>query len=191
MRRRWAKPPLSPTIWYLTTMKTHVGAALLLTLVLWPGQAHLSQVHYESISLEQLVARSEIIVVATPAGDAKTTKVAVGKDAPPFSYSQRPYRVSDVLKGSLSAKDKKRLWVAGANLTQQFSLHKRYYIDKVSKSPIYERYEAATPVGSGPRLLFLRRTEFQGRPKMIASVFGAEEQLAQRAAVEALVNKPR
>ena len=172
-------------------MKTHVGAALLLTLVLWPGQAHLSQVHYESISLEQLVRRSEIIVIATPAGDAKISKVAVGKDAPDFTYAERPYRVTKVLKGELSAKENKRLWVAGANLSQQFSLHKRYYIDKVSKSPIYERYEAGKPVGSGARLLFLRRIEFQGVAKMAASVFAAEEHMAQRAAVEALLKKPR
>ncbi len=172
-------------------MKTHVGAALLLTLLLWPGQAHLSQVHYESISLEQLVRRSEIVVIATPAGDAKTSKVVVGKEVPHFTYSERPYRVTKVLKGELTAKENKRLWVAGANLNQQFSLHKRYYIDKVSKSPIYARYQAGKPLGSGARLLFLRRIDFQGTPKVTASVFGAEEQLAQRGAVEALVNKPR
>lgn len=165
-------------------MKTHVGAGLVLALVLWPGEAHLSRVHYREIALEQLVQWSQLIVVAKPHGARRTTEVPVGADAPPFTVVEHPFEVSEVLKGSLHPKEKEQLWVAGAELNSQFSLHKKYYVDRISKSPIYDSYEPKQAPGEGARLLFLRRTEFRGEPKVTYTVLRAEEHTAQRAAVE-------
>jgi len=168
-------------------MRFRTAAALLFTLLFWPKEAHLSQVHYRAISLEQVVARSELVVIATPAGERRNVEVPIGGDAPAFGYSEHPFSVSAVLKGELRASEKETLWVAGANLEQQFGLHKRYYLEKISKSPIYSRYEPKRAPGEGARVLFLRRTEFRGAPKVAFTVAGASEHVEARAAVEALL----
>lgn len=164
-----------------------IAAVALLGGLLWPAEAHLSRVHYRSISLEQLLQWSTLVVVATPAGARRATEIDIGSGAPAFGYAEHPFRVTEVLKGSLQDKEKAELWVAGANLGRRFSLHKRYYLDKVSKSPIYDSYEAKKDPGEGARVLFLRRTEFEGKPKVVYTVMGAEEHADQRAAIKALM----
>ncbi len=118
-----------------------------------------SRVHYEQITLEQLVQRSPTIVVAHVGEPAtQTSQIAVGtpdQKAPPFQRVQHRYVVDEVLRGAAILKGRTIL-VDEANFSEQLELHKRYYLEGTSKSPIYDRYAPRRPA-RGPRsILFLR-----------------------------------
>lgn len=170
-------------------MRRSAAACLLFGLLLWPAEAHLSRVHYQKVSLSRLVGWSELIVVAEPTGEGRRIEVPIegpgGKEVPAFVFSARPYRVHEVLKGKLDDAARERLEVSGAYLGRKFSLHKRYYVERVSKSPIYDRYEPEKPPTEGKRILFLRRVSFEGESRFVFTVSGAVEHLEARAKVAA------
>ena len=124
------------------------------------GSAALAnRVHYDQITLEQLVQRSPTIVVAhVGEPPTQTTQLAIGKPdqkAPPFQRVQQRYVVDEVLRGAATLKGRTIL-VDEANFSEQLELHKRYYLEGTSKSPIYDRYAPRRPA-RGPRsILFLR-----------------------------------
>lgn len=125
--------------------------------VLIAGGAVASRVHYESVDLPELVRSADVIVVAHPGEPSrKSTNISVGAKAPPFVRIQVQFVVDEVVRGDAALKGKS-IWIDGANYVQRLHLHRSYYVDGVSKSPIYQRYEGSGDDGAAEsmRVLFL------------------------------------
>lgn len=74
--------------------------------------------------------------------------------------------------------------VDDADHTAQLELHKKYYVEKISKSPIYERYVVNGESAQPARLLLLARESPAG---LRFVVDGAAELLEHRDAIAALL----
>src|SRR5690349_8003589 len=70
------------------------GAAALLAVLLYGAEAHLNKIHYEQISLEEIVAGASLVVVARRADPAtrETTISIVPKGAKPDPQKYPPFR---------------------------------------------------------------------------------------------------
>lgn len=137
-----------------------VGTLLLFLAVLAvPREAHVSKLHLDRMSLEDLVARAPVIVIATPEpGSRMERKVSLGQGIQPYPFVEERYRVVECLRGPRLA--------AGAVLTlTSFSAealegHIEYYAEGLSRSYKVLAYEPNPPLPDepgAPRILFLER----------------------------------
>jgi hypothetical protein len=130
-----------------------------------------------AISLADLAAQSDVVVIAHPADPPTTTRhidITPAGQAPqpqkwpPYVWTDARYVVDDVLFdgnrfGVPPAADAavlavgKTIVVEGATTASTLALHRSYYVDGESESPIYESYRAAGTTASKSRVLFLRR----------------------------------
>jgi len=166
------------------TLMTLTAACVLL----YSTEARLNQTHYEQVPLEWVVQHSQHIVIARPENPfmtreqmpIKTSK----KGVPPFTRVQFHYTVLSELKG-------RRDWVGrsiavdGNDWRGQLSLHTRYYVEGVSKSPIEPEYDSSLKPGEKPRevILFLRVTA--DGPQL--AVGNAMESIKQQDRITALI----
>ncbi len=121
----------------------------------------MSQIHYNNdISLENLVERSNLIVVATKKDPfVKIKKKSIGLIYKPFTLIQHCYNVDEVLYGNVNFINKS-IKVLGAEWKAQLSIHKSYVIDKMSRSPVYDRYTSSCKLEKEEKIiLFLLRSE--------------------------------
>jgi hypothetical protein len=155
----------------------------------------LSQIHYQDISLQDLVDRSALIlVVKTAKPGQRQIQIPIGKDrsnkpAPPFTRVQVRCEVQAALSEGAAALVGKTLEIDGAHWEQSLSMHKRYYLQGMSISPIYQHYRAAEePTDAkdpgAPYIVFLRR---EGKDGYAFTVDGAIEHVNQREAIEAII----
>jgi hypothetical protein len=156
-----------------------------------------SKTHYEDVSLEEAVAQSDVVVVAAPAEPARRGVVVditpAGKKKntemwPPFTRWLSRWVVREVLQEVL--RDAQQLQVGdlveveAADADSQLELHKKYYVEKISKSPLYRRYTPPSDESAAPsRILLLRRHDGGLR----FAVSGSIEIIERRGAVEALL----
>ncbi len=168
----------------------HVATAAVLS---FAALAAAGQVHIDPAELKELVREAEVVVVARPA-DPLTRKTTIditpkGKkpDAekyPPYVRVKTRWEVVEIVRAPKDAglAEKKVLEVDDADFGSQLDLHRRYYVEGLSKSPIYRRY---TPRESKPgeprRILFLEVSNGEWRFAMD----GAAESLEARKDVEA------
>lgn len=160
----------------------------------------MSQTHYRGITLEQLVERSDLVLIVKASRPARRQiQVPIGGGPKPAPAFVRVLSRCDVL-GALSRDGAElvgtTLEIDGAHWQQSLSMHKSYYLQGLSKSPIYERYQPAEPLAAPdadaapegtPFLVFLRRGDRDGATGFAFTVDGATEHLGRRAAVEALL----
>jgi len=101
----------------------------------------MSRIHYnDDISLESLVERSDLIVIATKNDQfVKTKKKSIGLIYKPFTFIQHCYKVDEVQYGDTKFLNK-NIKVSDAEWETQLKIYKSYVIDKMSRSPVYERY---------------------------------------------------
>jgi hypothetical protein len=165
-------------------------------------EAYLSQIHYRGISLEQLVERSQLILIVKAASPAqKQINVAIGKDqknreAPAFVRVLSRCEVQGAITPAGAELVGKTIEIDGAHWQQSLSMHRSYYLQGLSKSPIWERYNPEPPPGPAPAassahepadapfIVFLRR---DGKDGFAFVVDGARERLGSRAAIEELL----
>lgn len=170
------------------------GLALLVSsgLLFLPREAHLSQVHYQGISLERLISRSDFVLIVKPATPARQqVTISIGKDdngkaAPDFVRVKLRVEVQESLTKAGANLVGKTLEIDGAHWEKRLHLHKSYYLHHISKSPIYETYRASEPPSEseqkdGPYIAFLRHPD---KDSYAFVVEGATERIANRATVE-------
>lgn len=180
---------------------------LLLFTALVAAEAHTSQVMLISLPLADLVDQSDAIVIAHPATPPTVTRtIDITPEGqapnpqkwPPFVWTDLRYVVDEVLfEGNrfgvpLTADAPKlikgaTITVEGANTASTLWLHRSYYVEGMSESPIYESYRATGKTASPARVLFLRRHG----GGFIEPVIGAQEWIEHRAEVVAAIAAPR
>jgi hypothetical protein len=169
-------------------------------------------VHVRAASLQQIVDDANLIVLARPADPATRTEViditpeGAAPDPEKYPAYRRVvsrYRVLDVLSPReetpgqhqpLSAEEARTrlgriIEVLPAHDHQSLDLHRRYYVDLISKSPIRLRYKprSLTDEAGAPVILFLRAPDDVGRFSLV--VGRAMEGAGARPEVERLLNR--
>lgn len=180
-------------------MRRRLALSLMLGLLLSPREAHLSQVHYESISLAQLIERSEMVLIVKMAKPGqRQIQIPIGKDkkgqeAPAFVRVQTRCEVQRALTAAGAELVGKTIEIDGANWQDTLSMHKVYYLEGMGISPIYERYHPAERPDpqaleeeskGAPFIVFLRREVYEKKAGFAFVVEGAVERLKNRAAIE-------
>ena len=125
--------------------------------------------HYEETKLQSLVEDSQLVVVARVLDPIRTLvevpiapkgAAADQEKYPPFNAAVLHFSVVETLYADRKVELPAKLDVVSETLDQRYSLHVRYYVEGVSKSPIYRRYEpkaGAVALEPGTLLvLFLR-----------------------------------
>ena len=153
---------------------------LVMLLFAFSMEAYVSLVHYQKLTLEDLVGSAQHIVVVREAQPATSTEVIkIHKDSekyPPFSLYKHHYVVTDVLYSS-KLKSGDKIDVLEAQFDSKLDLHKRYYLEGVSKSPIYSRYECKACTDNDKEyIIFL--SEYDGRYSFSAT--GSVEVLSSK-----------
>lgn len=171
--------------------------AFVIALSALPATAQANQVHYQGVKLEEVIARSTHILVVRrakpPTLSERIEITPAGKKAdpakyPPYTRTVSRYLVTRALK--LPAGEKlpaKPIEVVGANDASQLELHRRYYVEKVSKSPIYDSYESPTSrkAGAAPEaILFLRPQRTKPIARFELVVEGGTEPTSEEARVK-------
>src|SRR5262245_46492762 len=108
VRRMGIRRHPRPTSRYHRPMSARIRVLVVLALVFWGREAHLSQTHYQAIPLDEVTDRATLIVVARPATPPSVTKpISItprGKQPsdkyPPFPRVQTRWTVVEVLKGA-------------------------------------------------------------------------------------------
>ena len=146
----------------------------------------MGQVHVQDVTIEEAVQSSNLIVVAV-LREAEDVQEPVldetwdGQPAPPFSWRKHHVLVQEVLlgdRGQLGA----TIGVSPADLDWERDLHRRYYADGVSSSPLMRRYDGLA-MDDQPRILFL---DARGTSTQFA-IAGAVEGLDRRDEVLGLI----
>ncbi|MEW5740019.1 MAG: hypothetical protein AB1938_13890 [Myxococcota bacterium] len=173
-------------------MRPHRVTWLAVLVVLLGAREALTSESHDEISLEDVVRRSTVIAVVEPATPpTKESKVPIGGKHPPYERTQHRLVVKEVLSNRAGTKLPvgKTIEVDVGDYDTRLTVHRRYYLEGVRKSPIYSYYRPAPVVDGGAsspqEIVFLVRSgdgwEF--------TASGARERLERRAAIEALLAK--
>ncbi len=187
-------------------MNKPVVALTVLCALLGAIEAHTSQVMLQKVSLAELAAQSDVVVVAhaaTPATVTHTIDITPAGQQPhpqkwpPFVWTDERWVIDEVLYSgnrfglvvpadAAHAKPGETIVVEGATTQSSLYLHRAYYVDGMGESPIYDSYNAKGTTASSSRILFLRR---QGTG-FAQTLTGAVEWVEHRAEVVAALQKP-
>ena len=124
--------------------------------------------HYDAIALADMVDEASVVLIAKRAVPATTTEmisiVPPGKRPnpekfPPFSRVKSRWVVVGILKSDKKIARGITLSIDGADWRGRLDLHRRYYVEGVSKSPIYRRYEGAKIEDQDQVVLFLTESD--------------------------------
>jgi hypothetical protein len=146
-------------------------------------EASVGQVHYENISLEQLISRSDYIFIARKLDPAYTTEeIKIHRDIkkyPPFKKIIYHFNVIDELlnKGEDSYKGKD-IDVIPEDLETELKIHKLYYLEGIHKSPIYLNYESSADFSKSTELIVFLRLSSDGQFAFAAG--GAYEAVSKK-----------
>lgn len=163
----------------------------------------MSQIHYEKITLEELIRNSSFIVLVRPANpaytirkvkiDAKLLKelgvqTKLKNKIPDFERRIYRYEILEVYKGNINEKEIQTL---PANYENSLELHALYYGIGLSKSPIYPHYESSiseeTEQSNKNFILFLNSTGKTGEYE--SSVSGGAESENKKEEILELIRK--
>ena len=129
---------------------------------LLPQEGFMGQIHPRYIALEDLVQRSDLIVIARPESPFITEKMiplAKGrKRAPPYRLATCHFQVLETLYNAWANVVPTRIAVFPADWESNFELAKQYYLKGLSKHVVREYYESKTAPqdpGKQPVILFL------------------------------------
>jgi hypothetical protein len=194
------------TVRYGVDVKKSFVALTVLCALLGAIEAHTSQVMLQQVSLAQLAAQSDVVVIAHPATPPTVTHTVDITPAgqkpnpqkwPPFVWTDARWVVDEVLfsgnrfglevpADAAQARAGDTIVVEGANTQSSLYLHRMYYVDGTGESPIYDSYAAQGTTTSSSRILFLSR---QGAG-FAQTMNSAVEWIEHRASVVAALQKP-
>lgn len=113
--------------------------------------AHAGQVHHEPVPLERVVQQSELIVVvsaADPATERLTLAIPDHPEVEPFIARIRRVNVEQIVHDPHGLAEVGSVLAIGpGSLESMVSLHTRYHVEGIRKSPILPIYES--PIGKG------------------------------------------
>lgn len=170
-------------------------------------EAHTSQVMLQEVSLAQLAAQSDVVVVAHPATPPTVTHTVDITPAghkpnpqqwPPFVWTDERWVVDEVLfsgnrfsqvlpPNAVQVNVGTTIVVEGATTSSSLYLHRQYYVEEMGESPIYDSYSAEGTTTSTSRILFLRRQQ----AGLAQTLTGAVEWIEHRPAVMAALHDQR
>jgi hypothetical protein len=163
--------------------------------VLWWGEgARASGMYYDALELVDMVDEASVVVVAKRAVPATTMEmipiVPPGQKPevekyPPFSRVKSRWVVVETLKAARKISRGATLEIDGADWRRKLDLHRRYYVEGVSKSPIYRRYKGAKIENQDQAILFLRESD----ESLIFVADNAMESIHKRDAIKRLLAK--
>ncbi len=183
--------------------RTALGALALL--VGLQREGHVSQVHNRDIGLQEVVQRSALIVVAhratppnrseevpidpTPKSAVKAEGARPARPIPPYVCHWSRFVVEDVVRGPKQLIGKV-IEAKGANDGEQRYLHRMYYVEGQSESPIFDSYQSTIDWKKGePARVIVFLSEHQGQYTF--AVQGALELPTRRAEIEKLAAQPQ
>jgi hypothetical protein len=170
-------------------------AAFVLVLAL-PMEARVGRIHYQKVSLEQLVRMAPVIVVAREVPDSrKQLELGLGEGIDPYRHAELRYRVEERLRGPAGLTSGAEL-VLTSFAPDDLRMHIEYHAMGLSRSPLVPAYEPEPPLPQAqdaPRILFLERrtlVELAGKGRLEKKVdghalvcMGAMEAVGKRQAV--------
>lgn len=183
----------------------HLRRLMCAALVFFSGEASTSQTHLRR-PLVEVVSDSDLVVVAVPA-DPPTRVIPVditpkgqtpdARKWPPYQRVLERFVVREVISdrarngiivptGAPKLKPGVVIEVDNAEHGNNLWLHRSYYVDGMSESPIYESYAAEGTTASTAKILFLQWQK-QG---LQFSVLGGYEHVEHRALVDAALHAP-
>jgi len=125
----------------------------------------MSQIHYHSITLEEMVSGSSIIVTARQMQPFTSTvtiplekKNHEGKlvELPPYEKFYRHFEVTKILKDPMKEVKKGPVAVAEAHFENSLDLHIEYHLEGLARSPEYRSYNGEKDVSDlAEAILFL------------------------------------
>ncbi|MBN1495594.1 MAG: hypothetical protein JXA07_02420 [Spirochaetes bacterium] len=123
----------------------------------------MSQVHYESIGLERLIALSPIIALVRATVDGfRERSFQPPCDIAPYTYTETGFRVVRILRGPATIKAGSALSVTGFDPTA-LKCHIDFLSRGLARSPVMESYEPEHAVAHDPEaelIIFLARRIF-------------------------------
>lgn len=128
----------------------------------------MSQIHYQLLSLEEMVKHSSCIVVATKNDPFITSeniditrgiKFAEKDTPPPYRKLTRSFEVLEILKGKNNIK-KGPVLVTEAHLDASLKIHTSWHLDGMSRSPSYQAYNSGIDISDlDQAIIFLNHYE--------------------------------
>jgi hypothetical protein len=141
--------------------------------IVFPREAFVSQIHYHYVSLQDLVRRSPyIFVVKRAQPDSTIIKIPIHQDRdkhPDFTHVTFHYEIIQTLRGPKELSPGQKIDVLPANSDEEFSLHKEYYLEQLSVSPIYDSYRSGVDPNAAPALIIFVGLHDEKRFQLIAT----------------------
>jgi hypothetical protein len=132
-------------------METNLKKYFILLFITFTGLTYSNQIFYDEIPLKRVVEMSEIILQVKRSFPIEHTKeipvIGINKRFPdkmyPFREISYNFTILKVLMNSSKRelKPNDNISVLEAFNSEKRSIHERYYLEGVSKSPIYETYK--------------------------------------------------
>jgi hypothetical protein len=171
-----------------SSVRVGAAALLLLATLLAPRRAEMGQIHIDEANLDQLLAQTPIIAVVEPGEPfMQRHSLDLGQGIPPYEYAVSTYQVVEYLRPPRAAAEGETITLTGFD-DETLDLHLRYYVQGVSKSPIWRSYIPAHPPATATerQILFLRRGAFLRYDPAAGKLEGRADTmiLAMRGAVE-------
>jgi|GEM_PF-2787233 len=114
----------------------------------------MSQIHYQFLSLEEMIRHSSCIVVASKnvpfishedIDITRGIKFSEEEKPPPYKKLTRSFNVLEILKGKKIIK-KGPVQVIEAHLDASLKVHTSWHLDGMSRSPSYQAYNSGTDI---------------------------------------------
>ena len=125
-------------------LKAKLNYVVIYFLILFSSEAQVSQNSYETIRFSELNTFSPVVVVVKrhpqPTVNKSIEVIDNGKSYSPLNISVNKFIVDEVLRGDNIAKQDEII-VYPAGFDNMLDIHKRYVIDGMSTSPLYDQYE--------------------------------------------------
>ncbi|MCP3923293.1 MAG: hypothetical protein GY714_11980 [Desulfobacterales bacterium] len=105
-----------------------------------------SQIHFQPVTFEDMIQRSNCIVIAhtlKPEYTIEKVRIPRGCFAVPYKRKVYHYKIDEVLYSQKTINTGDTIEVVGADDETMFELYIRFYGENVTKSPIFDRYSSS------------------------------------------------
>jgi hypothetical protein len=122
---------------------------IIVVCLLLPEEVHVSRIYYHDLTLKDMVTSANAIYVVIPSDpfmkveeiDIRNPvqRIMPGSKKKYPAYQQSYYCI-EIVETLIGHEQKGAVQILDADNESRFDLHKRYYQEGLSKSPVYERY---------------------------------------------------
>ena len=160
--------------------------------MLFSKDAHVSQIHYQYISLENLIQQSRLILVAKKLNPFTTEEeIEIHKNRekyPPFKKVISHFNIiKELYNGCGNSYKGMDIKVEGANSDLNLKLHKKYYLQGMGVSPLLTLYESGVNMYNADMMIVFLSCLDDGRIKFSSD--GGIESLKKEKEISKLIKK--